>query len=157
MAVRSAIGAGVGRLSRQLLTESSVIGLAGGVGGVLLALAIQRALPAFLPSDFPRIDAITLDRRVLIFATLLSVATSVACGLAPAFHLRRTDLLTPLTEAAPAGGGHRARVARARMGIMAGEVAAACVLLFGATLLARSVIALSRRRPRIRPAQRADR
>jgi putative ABC transport system permease protein len=144
MAVRSAIGAGVGRLSRQLLTESSVIGLAGGVGGVLLALAIQRALPAFLPSDFPRIDAITLDRRVLIFATLVSVATSVACGLAPSFHIRRTDLLTPLTEAAPAGGGHKARVARARMVIMAGQVAVACVLLFGAALLARSVIALSR-------------
>jgi putative ABC transport system permease protein len=121
MAVRSAIGAGVGRLSRQLLTESTVIGLAGGVGGVLLALAIQRALPAFLPSDFPRIDAITLDRRVLIFAALLSVATSVACGLAPAFHLRGTDLLTPLTEAASAGGGYRARVVRARMVIMAGQ------------------------------------
>jgi putative ABC transport system permease protein len=144
MAVRSAIGAGVARLSRQLLTESSVIGLAGGVGGLLLALAMQRALPALLPSDFPRIDAITLDQRVLVFATLLSVSTSVACGLVPAFHVRRADLLTPLTDAAAVGGGPRLRVARARTVIMAGQIAVACVLLVGAALLARSVIALSR-------------
>jgi putative ABC transport system permease protein len=144
MAVRSAIGAGVARLSRQLLTESSVLGLAGGVGGLLLALAIQRALLALLPPDFPRIDAITLDQRVLAFATLLSVSTSVACGLVPAFHVRRADLLTPLTDAAAVGGGPRLRVARARTVIMAGQIAVACVLLVGAALLARSVIALSR-------------
>jgi predicted permease len=144
MAVRSAIGAGVGRLSRQLLTESSVIGLAGGVGGVLLALAIQRALPAFLPFDFPRIEAITLDPRVLIFATLLSVSASVVCGLAPAFHVRRVDLLAPLTEAAAVGVGRRSRIARVRTVIIAGQIAVACVLLVGAALLARSVIALSR-------------
>jgi putative ABC transport system permease protein len=144
MAVRSAIGAGVGRLSRQLLTESSVIGLAGGAVGVLLALVIQRALPALLPSDFPRIDAIALDPRVLIFATLLSVSTSVACGLAPVFHVRRADLLTPLTEAAAVGAGHRSRIARVRTVIMAGQIAVAFVLLVGAALLARSVIALSR-------------
>jgi predicted permease len=144
MAVRSAIGAGMPRLSRQLLTESCVIGLAGGVGGLLLALAIQRALPAFLPSDFPRIDAITLDWRILVFATLLSVSTSVACGLAPAFHMRRIDLLTSLTDAAPVGAGQRSRIARFRSIIMAGQIAVACVLLVGAALLARSVISLSR-------------
>jgi putative ABC transport system permease protein len=144
MAVRAAIGAGAARLARQLLVESAMLGLAGGAAGLALAAALHRALPAVLPADFPRLDDVAMDGRVLLFAVAVSLVTSVVCGLMPAFHARRVNLVESLGDGgAQARSGTGAQTARARTMIMAGQVAVACMLLVGAALLGRSFIALT--------------
>ncbi len=144
IAIRSALGAGNGRLARQLLVESALVGLAGGLVGLLLAAALHRALPSLLPADFPRLDEVSVDLRVTAFAVGLSLLTGVVFGLIPVLQARRLDLVESLAEdsLAPVGGGSRSRTARARTLIMAGQVAIACVLLLGASLLVRSFVAL---------------
>jgi len=143
LAIRAAIGAGTARLTRQLLVESGILGLAGGAAGLALAVALHRMLPAILPADFPRLDDVAMDYRVLLFAVAISLAASVACGLMPAFDARRVDLAESLGD----GGSQSrssvgARTARIRTLIMAGQVAVACLLLVGASLLGRSFVAL---------------
>ena len=143
LAIRAAIGAGTARLTRQLLVESGILGLAGGAAGLALAVALHRMLPAILPADFPRLDEVAMDYRVLLFAVAISLAASVACGLMPAFDARRVDLAESLGD----GGSQSrssvgARTARIRTLIMAGQVAVACLLLVGASLLGRSFVAL---------------
>jgi predicted permease len=146
LAVRASLGAGQPRLVRQLLVESAIVGLSGGVAGLGLAVALLRILPSMLPVDFPRLDAVTIDMRVLAFAVAVSLATSVICGMIPAWHLRRLNLVETLAEdgVAPVGGSMRLSIARTRACIMAGQVAVACVLLVGAALLTRSFVALLR-------------
>lgn len=144
VAIRSALGAGSGRLSRQLLVENVFVGLAGGAAGLLAAAWAHRALPWLLPSDFPRVEGIAIDARVAAFAIAVSIVSSLAFGLFPALYSRRVDVVSSLAEdgQAPSGGGTRTATARARALIIAGQVAIACVLLVGATLLARSFVAL---------------
>ncbi len=144
VAIRSALGAGRPRLARQLLVESTLLGAAGGLAGLALAWAIVRALPALLPANFPRLDAIGVDGRVVAFAAALSLATGVLFGLIPLVQARRLDLVASLAEdgLAPVGGGVRSRTARTRAVIMAGQVAITCVLLVGGALLGRSFVAL---------------
>jgi putative ABC transport system permease protein len=143
LAIRAAIGAGAGRLTRQLLVESGILGLAGGAAGLALALALHRLLPAILPADFPRLDDVAVDWRVLLFAAVISLATSVVCGLMPAFGARRVDLAESLGDGgAQSRSSAGARTARIRTSIMAGQVAVACLLLVGASLLGRSFVAL---------------
>lgn len=144
IAVRAAIGAGRARLMRQLLVESALIGFGGGIAGLVLTAALHRALPSLLPPDFPRADAIAINAPVLAFAVLVSVATSIACGLLPAVPAARIDLAEALAEdsAASTGGTWRTRAGRLRTIIMAGQVAVACVLLIGAALLGRSFSAM---------------
>jgi putative ABC transport system permease protein len=144
MAVRSAIGAGGGRLARQLIVESLVVGAAGGLGGLALSVALHRALPALLPADFPRIADISLDAGVMAFSFVVALLASLAFGLAPALQARRLDLRSGLTDdaAATGAGFGRSRTARARAMIMAGQVAVACVLLVGASLLVRTFVAM---------------
>jgi putative ABC transport system permease protein len=146
MALRAAIGAGQSRIVRQLLIESAMIGLAGGAAGVALAAGFQRWLPSLLVAGFPRLDAVTIDMRVLSFALGVSVLSSVVCGLMPAWHTRRADLIEQLSEdgVAPIGGAMRSRMARTRALIMAAQVAIACILLVGAALLTRSFVSLIR-------------
>ncbi|HJZ78651.1 MAG TPA: ABC transporter permease [Vicinamibacterales bacterium] len=146
LAVRAAIGAGQRRIVRQLVIENGLIGACGAVGGVALAAALQRALPSLLPREFPRLEAVTIDVRVLVFALAVSVVASVACGLLPAWHTRRVNLIETLAEdgIAPIGGAVRSPVARTRGLIMAGQVTIACVLLVGAALLTRSFTSLIR-------------
>jgi predicted permease len=143
-AVRAALGAGAGRLVRQLLIENAILGLAGGAAGLLSALAVGRALPSMLPADFPRLEAITIDLRVALIALGLSLAAGLVFGLMPAWQARRVDLAGTLSEdsLAPIGGGARSRLARVRAVVMAVQVAIACVLLIGASLLGRSFAAL---------------
>ena len=145
-AVRAAIGAGQLRIVRQLVVENAVVALCGGAAGLVLAAALQKMLPSIVPAGFPRLDAVTLDGRVLSFAIALSVLTSVACGLLPAWHACRVNVVEALSEdgAAPIGGALRSPIARTRAAIMAGQVAIACVLLAGATLLTRSFVSLMR-------------
>jgi putative ABC transport system permease protein len=143
LAIRAAIGAGTARLTRQLLVESTMLGLAGGAAGLALAAALHRLLPAVLPADFPRLDDVAMDWRALLFAVLVSLATSIVCGLMPALGVRRVDLVNSLGD-----GGAQSRssagpqTARSRAFIMAGQVAIACLLLVGASLLGRSFLAL---------------
>jgi predicted permease len=144
IAIRAAIGAGAARLTRQLLMESVIVAAAGGAAGLLLAVGLNRALPSVLPADFPRLDAVTIDGRVVLFGLVLSAATSVACAMMPALQARRVNLVEWLSEGGgtPSGLGMRSRTARARTLIIAGQLAVACVLLVGAGLLARSFVAL---------------
>src|SRR5436190_1394424 len=146
LAIRAAIGAGAGQLTRQLIVENALLGIAGGAAGIALAVAMHRALPTLLPSDFPRVDAIGVDWRVLLFAAGIALTASVVCGLAPSGHARRIDLVEALAEdgSAPVGHGVRVRTARTRALIMAGQIAVSCVLLVGAALLVRSFVALLR-------------
>ena len=144
MAIRAALGAGTARVTRQLLVESLLLGIAGGAAGLALAQVLHRSMPSLLPADFPRLDALGIDAAVLAFALFVSVSTSIVCGLVPALRARRLNLVEALTEdgTAPVGAGVRTRTARARMLVMAGQVTIACVLLIGASLLGRSFFAL---------------
>jgi putative ABC transport system permease protein len=144
IAIRCALGAGGGRLTRQLLAESVVVGSLGGLAGLLLTAWMLRALSSILPADFPRLGDITFDWRVVAFATAISLAAAVAFGLVPAFAARRVNLVASLAEdaLAPVGTGGRSATVRARLLIMAGQIAVASVLLLGAALLARSFVAL---------------
>jgi predicted permease len=144
MAIRAAIGAGGSRLTRQLIVENGILGVAGGGAGVALTVALHRLLPALLPADFPRVDAIAVDWPVVLFAVGVSIAAGIVCSLAPARQARRIDLVGSLSEdgSAPVGHGVRSGTARARTLIMAGQIAVSCVLLVGAALLVRSFTAL---------------
>jgi putative ABC transport system permease protein len=146
MAVRAAIGAGQRRIVRQLLIENAIVGLCGGAAGLALAAGLQQLLPSLLPAGFPRLDAVALDMRVLWFALGMSVLASAVCGLLPAWHTRRVNLVETLSEdgvASISGAGH-SPMARTRALIMAGQVAIACMLLVGAALLTRSFVSLVR-------------
>ena len=144
MAIRAALGAGRTRVFRQLFAESLLLGLAGGGAGVALAWFLHRLIPTVLPADFPRIDDLGFNHVVILFAACVSVLVSVVFGLLPAARIRRQDLVTSLSEdgTAPVGGRGSTGVGRARMAIMAGQIAIACVLLVGASLLGRSFFAL---------------
>ena len=144
MAIRAALGAGSARVARQLLVESLLLGLAGGGAGLLLAGLLHRLMPSVLPADFPRVNDLRVDSMVVAFALLVSVTTSVVFGLLPALRVRRLDLVASLAEDgnSPVGAGRRSHAAEARALIMAIQVAIACVLLVGASLLGRSFVAL---------------
>jgi putative ABC transport system permease protein len=144
MAIRAALGAGGPRVTRQLLVESLLLGLMGGAAGLALTWILQRSLPSLLPADFPRADDLGVDMVVVLFACVVSVGTAILFGLLPALRARRLDLAEALAEngTAPVGTGIRTRTARARLAIMAGQVAIACVLLVGASLLVRTFVAL---------------
>ncbi len=144
LAVRAALGAGRARVTRQLVTEALVLGAMGGAAGIALAAGLNRAWPVLLPADFPRSDDIRVDAAVMLFAGVVAVGASIACGLLPALRLRRLDLVSTLADdgTAPVGTGWRSRQARVRAAVQVLQVAVACVLLVGASLLARSFVAL---------------
>ena len=144
IAIRTALGASVRSLARQFLVESSLVGLAGGAAGVVLALGLHRALPALLPAGFPRLDEISIGLPVLALALVASLASGVAFGLLPALQARRLALVDSLSEdgLASVGASAGSRTHRARAFIIAGQVAVACLLLLGALLLGRSFHAL---------------
>jgi predicted permease len=145
IAIRAAIGAGAARLTRQLLIENALIGCAGGLAGIALAAALHRVLPSILPADFPRLDAIAIDIRVLSFAVAVSLLSSVGFGLLPALHAKRVNLVESLADDGSAPTADlRSPTARARTAIMVGQLAVSCVLLVGAALLGRSFLALMR-------------
>jgi len=146
LAIRAALGAGRGRLVRQTLVENLLLGLLGGAAGLALAAVMHHALPALLPSDFPRIADVAFDLRIQAFAVFVSILAGLGCGLLPAWHVARADVVPALVEdsLAPVGGGLRSRTARVRAVIMAGQVAIAAVLLVGSLLLCRSFYGMLR-------------
>ncbi|HJX76399.1 MAG TPA: ABC transporter permease, partial [Gaiella sp.] len=140
LAVRSALGAGRGRLVRQLLTESMVLALAGGALGVLLAIAGTRALVILGSTQLPRAAEISLDPAVLLFALALSMLTGLIFGLVPALRATSSDLQTALREGGRGSSGSRGQ--RMRAGLVVGEVAVAVILVVGAGLMTRSFLGL---------------
>lgn len=144
LAIRAALGAGTGRLARQLLIESGLLGLAGGAAGLLLAILLHGALPTLLPADFPRVRDVVIDLRAVLFAGLMSLVAGMLFGLLPVWQVWRVRLVDALSEdsQAPVGLSIRTSVGRLRMGIIVAQVAAASVLLVGALLLGRSFSAL---------------
>lgn len=144
LAIRTALGAGRGRLVRQTLIENLLLGLLGGAAGLALAALMHRALPALLPVDFPRVDDLAFNWRIQAFAVFVSVLAGLGCGVLPALHAARGSVTHALVEdsLAPVGGGVRTATARIRAAIMAAQVAIAAVLLTGALLLVRSFTAM---------------
>ncbi|OGU20788.1 MAG: hypothetical protein A3K13_09495 [Gemmatimonadetes bacterium RIFCSPLOWO2_12_FULL_68_9] len=132
--VRLSLGAGRARLVRQLLTENLIVALAGGAGGVLIAMWATRAASAMpLPTPFPLEINLAVDARVLLFAVAVSVLTVLVFGLAPALQASRTDLVPALKADAGPGGFRRSRVRSAFL------VALSVLLLVASGLLVRSL------------------
>jgi putative ABC transport system permease protein len=145
IAIRAALGAGRGRIIRQLLTESVLLSLGGGVFGLILGYFGVRALLTINPGNIPRIGeqgaAITLDWRVLAFTLLVSLGTGILFGLIPAFSTSRADLGLTLKESGSRSGSGLSQN-KARATLIVTEVALALVLLVGAALLIRTFAAL---------------
>ena len=147
IAVRAAIGAGRGRIMRQLLTESVVLSLAGGVLGTILGIIGIRALLTVNTAGLPRIgqdgSLVGLDWRVLLFTIGVSLGTGILFGLIPAVQGSRADLSSTLKESAGRSGtGFRQNKARSLLVVI--EVALALILLIGSALLIRTAVALGR-------------
>jgi len=138
LGVRAALGAGRGRLMRQLLTESLLIGLAGGAVGVALAFIQLHALPSIDPGNIPRLAHASLDAQVLAFTIAVSLLTSVLTGILPAWYASRPQIVHALKAHGVTGiaGGH----SRAQSVLIVAESALVVVLLAGAGLLIRSYI-----------------
>ena len=142
MGTRIVLGAGRARIVRQLLTESALLGLAGGLAGIVLAYWGVAALVSLLPADLPQLRPIAVDGRVLAFALVLSLAAGLVFGLAPALLAADANLQSSLKEAtgrAGEGGGRR----RARNFLAVVEISLAMVLVVAAGLLLRSFAALT--------------
>jgi len=146
MAIRAALGASRWRVVRQLLTESVLLGLAGGALGLLLAMWGTDLLIALSPKGLPRLNEIGLDGRVLGFTMFVSLLTGAIFGLAPALHASKLDLTESLKEGGRSGATG-ARGNRVRNLLIVSEVALALMLLIGAGLLARSFLRLQRANP----------
>jgi putative ABC transport system permease protein len=141
MAVRAALGAGRLRLARQLLTESVMLSLAGGLLGLFFAKWGLGLLVSLSPADIPRIDQAGLDPLVLGFTLLISTLTGLAFGLVPALQASKVDLSDGLKEGAKSTAGTRQSLIRSALVVT--EVALSLVLIVGAGLLAKSFIRLS--------------
>jgi putative ABC transport system permease protein len=141
LSVRSALGAGRGRILRQLVTESLVISLFGGLGGTLLALAGVKALVALSPPDVPRINGINMDARIVAFAFGVTIFAAILSGLVPALRSSTTDFGATLRGTGRTATAERER-ARLRGVLVVAQVALALVLLVGAGLLTRSFVDL---------------
>ena len=148
LAVRTALGAGRGRLVRQLLTESLLLAALGGVAGVALAWGGLRAMVALLPAAMPRLGEVALDGRVLLFALAATVGTGLVFGLVPALRVSRANASLMLGQRAY--GGARRRLSAA---LVVSEMALAVVLVTGAGLLLRSFWLLTRVDPGFRTGQ----
>ena len=136
IAVRTALGAARGRLIRQLLTESVLLAVVGGLAGLFVAQALVSAMVSLAPANIPRLSEVGLNGTILVFAFAVSVTTGLLFGLTPALHAAKSDLASALRGVgAAAGGRERARV---RSALIVAEVALSVVLLVGAGLMLRS-------------------
>jgi putative ABC transport system permease protein len=151
IAIRAALGASRGRVLQQVLAETVLLSLAGGLVGLLFANAGTTVITKFLPDSLPRSTEISLDVWVLAFALVVSLLTGIAAGLAPAFRLTKTDLNEALKQGlgrtdSDSGGG------RIRSLLVVSEVALSIVLLIGAGLMIRSLWLLHSTNPGFDPA-----
>lgn len=148
IAVRASLGAGRWRVMRQLLTESVVLAVCGGVLGVLIALWGVDALLALSPKNLPMRDQIRPDWAVFTFSVIVSLGTGLLFGIVPALHATRTDLWMALRQGGRSvtGAGRHTRSA-----LVVVEVALSVVLLIGAGLLVRTLVALQTLDPGLDP------
>lgn len=133
LAIRRALGAGRGRLIRQLFTESIILSIAGGGLGTALALTVQSALTRYAASAVPLFADVQIDRPVLFFAVALSLLAPILFGIVPALTSSKSQHVTERADSAPRG------TRRLRSVLVAGEVALSIVLVVGAVLLIRSM------------------
>ncbi len=144
LAISAALGAGRGRLVRQLLTESTVLSLGGGVLGLAAAAVFLRAVPALAPGDVVRLDEVRIDGVVFAFTAGLSIGVGLLCGAGPAFQWSQLHLVRALNDgsAQSAGNSGLLRTHRVRTTLSTMQVALAVMLLIGAGLLLRSFVQL---------------
>jgi putative ABC transport system permease protein len=140
IAIRSALGAGRGRVFQQLLVEALVLAMAGGAAGLLVARASLSAGATLLARQIPRADEITMDGRVLLFVVAASVVTALVAGALPAIRAGRSDLNDALKEGGRSDAGTVGN--RTRRLLIVCEVALSVVLLMGAGVMLRSLFAL---------------
>lgn len=144
MAIRAAMGAGTGRIVRQLLTESVLLAIVGGALGLVLGLVGIRWLLSINTAGLPRVGdsgaGVHLDWRILAFTAAVSIVTGLLFGIAPAIHAAREDLNGVLREGSGAAGGGRHN--RLRSSLVVLEVALALTLVIGSGLLIRTSLAL---------------
>ena len=148
LAIRSAIGAGTGRLLTQLIAESLMLSIAGGLLGLVLAAWLLSGLATWVGSrlPIPLLSQVTIDPSVMAFAAIVTVLTTVICGLAPAIGATGGSLISALRDGAPSvSGSRRGRIVRQSF-VMA-EIALALTVLCGAGLLGRSLMELQSVKP----------
>jgi len=141
VAIRAALGAGRGRIFRQFLTESLLLAAAGGLLGIALAWGIVHVLVSMAPPWLPRLHAMTLDTRVLLFSGILSLFTGLLFGVVPAAQASKpalVDALRNMTRGGTAGGARNLL----RLSLAAAQIALALMLLIGSGLLIRSFLLL---------------
>jgi predicted permease len=142
IALRMSVGAGRGRILRQLLTESVALSVAGGILGVVLAIGITRAVVALMPDFYvPNEARITVNGYVLAFSVAVSILTGILFGLAPALQCSRLDLVEALKDGSK-GAGASSAGGRTRSLLVVAEVALSVVLLLGAALTVRGFLGL---------------
>ena len=154
MALRLSLGAGRGRLVRQLLTESVLLAAMGGAAGLALAWGGIALIRAANPGNLPFIDSVRVDGGALGFMALISMVTGILFGLAPALESARADLNSTIKEGERVGAASHAR-GRTRAALVVTEIAVSLMLLVGAGLLLRSFANLRTRDRRIRNASQA--
>jgi len=150
IAVRFALGASRARMVRQMLTESVLLSLMGGLAGVLTAFAALNFILRFVPSSIPRLDEVRIDWVVLAFALMISLLTGLLFGLAPAIQSARSDLSLRIREGAR-GSGYSSKTGRLRDALIVSELAFAVILMVGAGLLLRTLRELLEQDPGFSP------
>jgi predicted permease len=152
MAVRSALGASRGRMVRQMLTESMLLSLIGGIAGIVTAVGTLGFILRFVPSNVPRLNEVRIDWVVLAFALLISILTGLMFGLAPALHSAKAALYSVVREDGR-GSGYSTKTGRLRDVLIVSELAFAVILMVGAGLLLRTLRDLLQENPGFNPTQ----
>jgi len=140
IAVRAALGAGRGRIVRQLLTEAMIVSLLGGALGVVVSIAGIRGFVAVMPSWFPRVDEIGLDGRVLLFALVVTLITGILFGIGPALQSSGSNITDTLKEGGRGNVGTTGD--RLRKGLVVAEVSLSLTLLVASALLVKGFLRL---------------